>query len=194
MSLKLILSGLCAGILAACVSVLPEPEAPDALYSIKAQSQFAGLSQTLIVREPEAARLVAGQGLVSEGSDGGLRMIPRVEWAGPATRQIQYAMIDSFKPGPAGNAVAPELGVLADYELASRLSGLQLRGPTAICTMVVSLIDASDRSLVARREIAAQVEAASSTAQDRALALSAAGADCARQASQFAIETLADRA
>ena len=120
-------------------------------------------------------------------------MVPRVEWAGPATRQIQYAIIDSFKPGPAGNAVAPELGILADYELASRVSGLQLQGSTAICAMVVSLIDAGDRSLIARTEIAAQVEAVSSTARDRALALSAAASDCARQASQFAIEALAER-
>lgn len=190
MNMKLALVGLGAASLSACVSVLPEPVAPDALYQIEAQTNLMGLTHDIIVREPEAPRLIAGQGIVSEGADGGLRMIPGAEWSGPATRQIQLAMIDSFATGTDGNAVLPELGIFADYELASKLSVLRLRGETAMCEMVVSLIATEDRSLVARADITSETRADSGKAKDRALALKEAASDCATQASQFAIDKL----
>jgi len=190
MMIKLINIGLVCAALTACVSVLPEPVAPDALYSVDASTAQSGLAHDVIVREPEAARLMAGQGMVSKGADGGLRMISGVEWSGPATRQIQLAIIDSFETGAAGNAVAPELGILADYELASRISALQLEGEIAQCEMVVSLIATRDRSLIAHKEITAQETTRSRASADRATALKQAASACAAQASAFVIETL----
>lgn len=187
---KLINIGLLCTALTACVSVLPEPVAPDALYSVEASASQSGLAHDVIVREPESARLMAGQGMVSKGADGGLRMISGVEWAGPATRQIQLAMIDSFETGEAGNAVAPELGILADYELASRISVLHLQGDAAICEMVVSLIATRDRSLISHKEITARQMAGSRSSADRATALKQAASACAAQASTFVVETL----
>jgi ABC-type uncharacterized transport system auxiliary subunit len=192
MTLKLASFVLGASLLSGCVSVLPEPVGPDALYEVEATQDLSGLAHDLIVREPEAPRLMAGQGMVSEGADGGLRLIAGVEWSGPATRQIQLAMIDSFKTGEVGNAVLPELGVLADYELASQLSVLRLEGETAVCKMVVSLIETQGRSLLARRDILASEQASGGGASSRATALKTAASDCAMQASAFAIEQLQD--
>ncbi|MEL6856867.1 MAG: ABC-type transport auxiliary lipoprotein family protein [Pseudomonadota bacterium] len=190
MKTSIILAGLSAVALSGCVSVLPEPEAPDALYTISAQTRFDDLPHTLIVREPEAPVILAGQALVSEGVDGELRLIPGVEWSGPATRQIQYSIIDSFAPEAPGHAVPPELGVLAAYELATRVSDLRLRGDTALCGIVVSVIASNRRELIARTYVSAEEAATSSSAKDRAMALSDAASDCAAQASQFALETL----
>ncbi|MEL7108839.1 MAG: ABC-type transport auxiliary lipoprotein family protein [Pseudomonadota bacterium] len=192
MNLKWISISLAALSLSACVSVLPEPEAPDALYSVDANAAHAGLTHNIIVREPEAARLIAGQGMVSERVDGGLRLIAGAEWAGPATRQIQFAMIESFATGEAANAVAPELGIFTDYELASRLSHLQMQGERAVCEMTVSVIASSDRSLLARTVISADATATSQSATARAQALKSAASECAEQASLFAIATLRD--
>ena len=192
MNIKLINIGLLCTALTACISVLPEPVAPDALYGVEASTSQSGLAHDVIVREPEAARLMAGQGMVSKGADGGLRMISGAEWSGPATRQIQLAIIDSFETGEAGNAVAPELGILADYELASRVSVLHLQGETAMCEMVVSLIATRDRSLISHTEITARQMAGSRSSSDRATALKQAASACAAQASAFVIETLRD--
>ena len=192
MTLKLISIGLLSAMLTGCLSVLPEPVAPDALYSVEAKTSLSGLQHDVIIREPEAARLMAGQGMVSRGADSGLRMVSGVEWSGPATREIQLAMIDSFKTGEPGNAVPPELGILAQYELASRVSELHLQGETAVCEMVVSLIATQDRSLIAHTEIAAQQTATSRSSADRAVALKQAASSCAAQASAFVIETLQD--
>lgn len=182
---------LLSAALTACVSVLPEPDVPDALFKVEANTTHPGLSQNLLVREPEAARLIAGQGMVSERSDGGLRLIAGAEWAGPATRQIQFAMIDSFSADADGHAVAPEIGAMAPYELASRIGDLKLNGERATCRLLVSIIRTDDRSLLARTEIEANSTARSRSSADRALALRAAASDCAAQASLFAIETLA---
>lgn len=182
-----------APVLTACVSVLPEPEAPDALYRVEAQQKFEGLAHHLIVREPEAPRLIAGEGMVSEGADGGLRLIPSVEWSGSATRQIQLAIIDSFEVGAAGNALLPELGVTAEYEMASQLKSLGLNGQTASCVMTVSLIAARDRTLLALTEVRASEAANSLSNRDRALALRDAASACAAQAAQFAVGALPPR-
>ena len=190
MKLPIIAASFCLA--TACVSVLPEPEAPEALYRVEAETLYSGLQEDLIVREPEAPRLISGQNMISEASDGGLRVVRGVEWSGPSTRQIQLAIVNSFKIGEDGNAVLPELGVLAPFELASQLKVLRLRGDTGICEMTVSLVSTRDRSLLARTEIAASAEADSGSARDRAGALKTAASSCAGQASEFAISTLND--
>lgn len=190
MNLKLPIISASVCLATACVSVLPEPEAPEALYRVEAETLHSGLLEDLIVREPEAPRLISGQNIISEGADGGLRVVRGVEWSGPSTRQIQLAMVNSFKISEAGNAVLPELGVLAPFELASQLKVLRLRGDTGICEMAVSLISTRDRSLLARTEITARQEADSGSARDRAGALKAAASSCAGQATEFAISTL----
>ena len=188
---RLIVSLLVAApALGACVSVLPEPQTPDALYRVDAQQKLDGLAHHLIVREPEAPRLIAGQGMVSEGADGGLRLIPSVEWSGSATRQIQLAMIDSFAVGERGNALLPELGVVANYELATQLKTLSLAGETARCVMTVSVITSAERSLLALTEVRTTEQANSDSNRDRALALRAAASACAAGAAQFAVASL----
>jgi cholesterol transport system auxiliary component len=174
----------------ACVSVLPEPEAPEALYSIESDVEHAGLMHNVIIREPEAPRLVSGQSLISEGADGGLRVVPGVEWSGSATRQIQLAMVNSFKGGEPGNAVLPELGIVASYELASQLSVLRLQDQTGICEIDASLVSTIDRTLVAREQIRATERAGNDSPSARALALRAAAATCASRASAFVIDAL----
>lgn len=190
MDLRFLLIGASIGMATACVSVLPEQAAPDALYRIEASTRAPGLSQSLIVREPEAPRLFGGQRMVSEASDGGLRIVPGVEWSGPATRQLQLAMIDSFKIEENASAVLPELGIVSKYELATQITSLKLEQETGICEMVVSIIDTGDRTLVARKQLNASEQSVSSAPGDRALALESAASNCALQASEFAIETL----
>ncbi|MCH9750793.1 MAG: ABC-type transport auxiliary lipoprotein family protein [Alphaproteobacteria bacterium] len=190
MKLSLIAVAALMPVLAGCLSVLPEPETPDALYRVEATQKFEGLSDHLLVREPEASRLIAGQGMVSEGPNGGLRLVPNVEWSGSATRQIQLAMIDSFKVGDRGNAILPELGVSASYELGSQLKTLNLRGDTAHCVMTLSLVSTRGRQLVALTEISSSSTATSGSNRDRAIALREAASACAAQAAQFAVASM----
>lgn len=133
--------------LGACVSVLPEPEAPEALYRIEATTPPLSLDRTVLIREPEAPQIMSGRAMVREDAVGAMRLMPRVEWAGRSTRLMQLALVDSFSGGP-GGAVLPESGVGAEYEYAVRLTTLGFEGDDAVCSGTASLIEARTRKLV----------------------------------------------
>lgn len=138
--------------LAGCVSVLPEPEAPDALYRISAIGAPIALNQTVIIKEPEAPQIMSGRQMVREDAGGAIRLIPGTEWAGRSTRLLQLALVDSFGGGR-GSAVLPESGVDADYELSIRLTTLGFEGERAVCSGAASLIEGSTRKIVAQDRV-----------------------------------------
>ena len=176
--------------LAGCVSVLPEPSTPDALYRIEARADGPALYASLEIREPEAPRLMAGAALVSEDFSGALRLIPGAEWAGPATRQIQLAVVDSFTLGEGGAAVLPESGVRTEYQLNSRVQTFGLVRDVAICELSANLIHAGDRKLIAQSKVLAERQPTSLKADDRAIALKAAAEECVAEMARFAVSAL----
>ena len=178
--------------LAACVSVLPEPDTPDALYRIDAQAEGAILARDILITEPEALNIFAGQSLVSEDSEGGLRLIPKIEWAGPATRLIQLALVDSFSYSSAGSALLPESGVRADYELSSRIQTLALVGDQAVCLVAANLIETERRRLKAQKQIEVRLSISDLTTETRAQALKSAAEQCVVNISEFVSDQLAE--
>ena len=104
MKRSLMKMGLVAALLAssACVSVLPEQKVPDALYEITARGPQKSINSIVVVREPEAARLVSGRSIATETSDGAFMLLSGVEWAERSTRMIQMALLDSFERSAEG--------------------------------------------------------------------------------------------
>ncbi len=180
--------GLLAAMLAGCVSVLPEPSAPDALYRIEATTT-APLGKDIIVKEPEAPRIFAGQHLVAEDVTGAIRLVPRTEWAGTATRQIQLALIDSFSVEGAGAATLPESGVLVPFEVSVRLKYFGLRADEAVCQAHVTIVDTSLRKIVANGPVEARAPAGST---DRPRAMKQAAETCVSLMAGFVSATLGD--
>ncbi len=180
------------GLSTACVSVLPEPDVSDALYRIEGQRSVKALPFNITIREPEAPRLVAGQAMVSEGNDGGLRLVPGVEWSGPASRQMQLAIIDSFDPAAEGAALLPEMGVLTDYELATHISTLRLIRDEAVCEMTVTLLRSTTRKPIEIEQVSARKMALDGSASDVAAAMQSAASDCAAATAGFAAKTLSE--
>ena len=99
-------------------------------------------------------------------------------------------MVDSFEVGDSGNAILPELGISARYELGSQLKTLNLTGDTARCVMTLSLVTTRDRQLIALTEVSSSSTAASGSNRDRAIALREAASACAAQAAQFAVASM----
>jgi ABC-type uncharacterized transport system auxiliary subunit len=172
--------------LGACVSVLPEPVTPDALYRISAATNGPSLNADIAIREPEAPRVMAGSALVSEDASGALRLIPGVEWAGPATRQFQLALVDSFSGDGAGAAVLPETGVAAQFELASRFAAFGLQDGKAVCQVTVDIINTRSRKLVASDNVFVSASAPSGRSSDRALSMKSVAEQCVSKVSSFA--------
>ena len=180
--------------IAGCVSVLPEPESPEALYRIEAADMRQDLPVNLVVREPDAAQIIAGQALVSVDASGAIRLVRSVEWSGRSTRLLQLALVDSFSMNGDGAALLPETAVTAQYELISRVQAFELRGEEAICELSVSIVHKGTHALVEQTEVSAQRSAESDRAPARAAALKNAGEACIAQMAEFAAVTLSERA
>ena len=103
--IRILATGFAACSLAACVSVLPEPKVPQGLYRFAPVETVYDLDASVIIREPEASRLVAGRAIAAEDSAGALRLVPNVEWTDSSTRLMQMAMLDALEGQGAGRAV-----------------------------------------------------------------------------------------
>ena len=173
-----------------CVSVLPEPVVPEGLYRPEVISITPALGQTILIRETESPQIFSGQAMISEDDEGALRLVPTVQWAGRSTHLIQLALTDSFTSTPESAALLPETGVRAPYELITRIRTFVLRGDEAVCEISASIIDTSNRSIVAQTLISTSGVAQSSNNADRAVALRAATEDCLTDIALFTAATL----
>jgi cholesterol transport system auxiliary component len=180
------LAGLMGALtLSACVSVLPEPATPDALYRIQAQADGPVLSSGLTIREPEAPRVFSGAAMVSEDASGALRLVPGVEWAGPATRQFQLALVDSFAQ-TGESAVLPESGVVTRYELSSRFKTFGFVDGDAVCDISLTLIETASRARVKSGAVRLSEPVLNRNPGARAQKLKTVAEQCVAGVSEFA--------
>ena len=171
----------CTLALSACVSVLPEPEVPNGLYRLGDIEANATISRTLIVREPEGARIYSGKPMVAVGDDGALRLIRGVEWAQPASRMLQVGLLDSFGTDGGGLALAKATGAPGDLELTWRISEFTVSDTLARCGLELTLLEGRSRKPLAQMSIEASAVASSNKAAERARALVDAARDCVTQ-------------
>ena len=171
---KALLIGATALGLAGCVSVLPEPNAANALFEVSvADTAPHSLSNDIVVRQPEAVRVFAGQSIVAANDAGGLLLVPGVEWAGPSTQIMQLALINALNGGDGeGIAVSPAAGTRGDYEIEWRIRDLALRGDSAVCELEAIVLEGTTRSPVDRIVVRRSADISSAQADIRAKTLS----------------------
>ncbi len=180
------LAALCA--LSACVSVLPEQKAPEALFRFGMIEERYALEASVSVREPEASRVFAGRLIAAEGEDGGLRYLNGVQWTDNATRMLQLALIDSLGGAGGDVAYASETGAPADFELAWRISDFTLIGDKARCRLEATLMSGRGRSVVAQTDILTDAVIVDDSNASRAKALTDAGLACVSEVASFVAE------
>ena len=183
--IRILATGLAACSLAACVSVLPEPKVPQGLYRFAPVETVYDLDASVIIREPEASRLVAGRAIAAEDSAGALRLVPNVEWTDSSTRLMQMAMLDALEGQGAGRAVSPETGAPAEYELSWQMIDFTLSGTTGRCRVRATLLDGASREVLDQVIVSASSPAQGSSNADRARALGEAGRACVNDAAAF---------
>ena len=176
------LAGLAA--LGGCLSVLPEPNKPGALYRVGTVETLAPLDAHVVIREPEAPRLFAGRDMVVEGADGGLKLVAGVQWAGRFTRLVQVALIDALAGGD-GMALDASSGAPGAYELSWRVADITIAGKRARCVLDLTLLDGRSRQPVATAKVSGEGSLAGQQPGDRARALSSASRACVAEAATF---------
>lgn len=148
------LTAMMAG-LSACVSVLPEPEGPKAVYSLSFSADLtdrAPLAGIVVVREPDGTRMMAGRNMVFEGDNGALSVLGRVQWADSSTLMLQRALIDALNAGEGqGIAVSPDAGTRGDIEVSWRVVSLAVRKDDAHAVLTLTLLDGRDRAPLAQK-------------------------------------------
>ena len=177
-----------AASLAACVSILPEKKAPEGLYRFGPMEPMHSLEASIVIREPEASRLVGGRAIAAEDSDGALRLVKGVEWTDSATRMMQIALLDTLGGGDGGVAVASDTGAPTDYELAWRISDFTLTGTTARCRIEATLLEGRSRKVLAQTNVSTTAVALDSGNAARAKALTDAGRACVSDVAAFVAE------
>ena len=191
--LRILTAGLCAFSLTACISVLPEPKVPHGLYRFGPMEAEYDLQASVIVRQPDASRLVAGRAIAAVDESGAVRLVPGVEWTDSSTHLMQMAMLDLLE-GPGGKtAVSPDAGGLADYELFWTVTDFSLAGTTGHCRIRASLLDGRSRDVLEQTVVSASADAIGKGNPARAKALAEAGRKCVRDVAAFVTEKAVPR-
>lgn len=191
---RLMLAVVAVMSLSACVSLLPEPKIPQALYQfgpIDTSDQVA-IYNSILIRQPEAPRLLAGVDIAARDNSGAIRLVEGAEWADRAPRLFQMTMLDYLSSEGEGAALLPETGARADFELAWRISEFSLLGNRATARVELTLLNGRDRKPLAQRTVESEVTSRSDEPALRAEALAAAGRDIVRQAALFTVDNMQD--
>lgn len=176
---------ICAALLPACVSVLPEQPRPEAVYQLALPGSQIPIATNVVIREPDAPRLFANRSIVAEGAGGGLRVVAGIAWADRATRMLQVTLLDAISSAGEGVAIDDTAGVSGAYELYWRVLDFTLKGDEGVCSVQLTLMDGRSRDPVAQGVASANVRAITSDKPARAQALAQAGRDCAIDAAEF---------
>ncbi len=178
--------------LGACVSVLPEPETPSALYRFGPTAEVAGLQldRNVLISQPEAPRVLAGVEIAARDEAGAVRIIKGVEWADRAPRLLQLTLLDMLNGDGLGHALLPESGALADYHLSWRLAEFSLQGNTATASVEYILIDAKTRQALVQTTASVDIDARGSSASARAEAMAEAGRRAVEAGARFLVDEL----
>lgn len=179
--------------LAGCLSIIPQPEAPTALYRLGPVDGDVArpIAANIVIREPEAPRILAGSELVVKDDRGAIRLIRNVEWADRATRLMQLTLLDYLDDEGEGVAVMPEAGTRAPYELAWRISEFSLQDDEAVARLELTLLSSDLRQPIEQATVRSSVLAASSSNGARARALAEAGRQVIAQTADFLSRELA---
>ena len=173
---------------ASCVSVLPTPEAPTALYRIGPVDPIEGISLAshVIITEPEAPAIVGSRAMSVQDEDGGFAVLRSAEWTDSATRLLQLGLLDALSGAEGqGLAISGDMAARADYELRWRIADYAIRGETAHCDLSLTLLEARSRRPVAQTSISTSESVGSRRPTDQAEALQRVGRQSLTQAAEF---------
>lgn len=182
-----------ASSLSACVSFLPEPEAPDGLYRLGdvTAEETLSVDQTVLVRRPEAPRHLAGTDIIAEDGQAVLTVVKSAQWADRMPRLLQMAFLDYVNSDGSGSALSPETRSRAAFELVWRISDFHLEGDRAVVRGELTLLNGTSRQPVKQITLESTRSASGNNTSARVAALSDAGKDFVRQATSFVAETVA---
>lgn len=157
----LITLGLGTLLLSGCVSVLPEPVVPEALYRLRdsaggAQGQPVSLPVNITVYEPDGSSLLLSRDIVFEEADGALSVVRDAQWSDPASRLLQALLLDRLfiqTPDSQGLALSDATGVLSPVDMRWQARDYMVRENEAVVAFRVTLLSGRTRKVLSQFEV-----------------------------------------
>jgi ABC-type uncharacterized transport system auxiliary subunit len=176
--------------LASCISVLPEPFIPSALIALPAERATAPstpLQADIAVYPPESSRAFAGADIAVR-QEQELIYLNDVRWSDNAPSLLQGAVVNALtKAGGTGRAAPAALGADVDYDVRWRIVDLSAGRETAPVRVEVqvSLVDASNRRMVAQQTFSGEASPSDRAPRARAATLAVVAQQVADQVAAF---------
>lgn len=175
-----------------CVSVLPEPKAPDALLELpdsRAKAPAGVLLTDVVVYPPDSNRAFAGINIPVR-SEQELIFLADMRWADVAPRLMQQAVVNALSKAQGdGRAATAELATRGDFDLRWRIIDMSVTRNTGPVNVVVeaSVVETLSRRIIAQDRMSSTRQPDSGSAQDRAAALALAAQDVADAVAEFVV-------
>ena len=198
--LKMLLVGVSAISVSACVSLLPEVE-PSAIYRLSspAPTNWSTSGAAMIeINVPNAPRGLSGDHIAILTADRHLAYMGQAKWIAPAPRIVQNLIIDSFNAGDGQLVPArPSDGVRAQYELQLDLREFEAsydqgsgNAPMVHVRIAVRLVSSETRGFIGTRVFSAQARASANRERAIVEAFNRAAGDAARDLAEWSVQTV----
>lgn len=195
--LRAITSIAVLGMAAGCVSVLPEPDAPNALLELpdaRASAPAGQLRADVVVYAPDSNRAFAGVNIPVRDEQE-LVFLSDMRWADAAPRLLQGGVVNALSKASGDGAVATaELATRGDYDLRWRIIDLSVTRGTGPVNVVVeaSLVESLSRRIVAQDRMTATRSPDAASSQARAAALAIAAQEVSDLVAAFVVTNAVD--
>ncbi len=165
--------------LAGCVSVLPEPVVPDALYRLNASAyepsgEPVKLDYSVTVFEPEGSNLLLGKGIVYESNSGGLSLYKSVQWSDSSSIQLQSLLLDRLAhrtPDSDGMALSDRSAAFTPVEVRWQMRDFVVRDDEAVVSARVTIMTGRKRDVLAQFDVTEVQSYSGKPKEDGVLAL-----------------------
>ena len=195
---KVLLVGVSAISVSACVSLLPEVE-PSAIYRLSSPTPASWTSSDgamIEINIPNAPRGLSSDSIAILTSDRHLAYMGQAKWISPAPRIVQNLIIDSFNAAEGQLVPArPSDGVRAQYELQLDLREFEASydqgagsAPMVNVRIAARLVSAETNGFIGTRVFTAQARASADRQQAVVDAFNRAAGDAARNMANWSSE------
>lgn len=153
--------GLGTLLVSGCVSVLPEPVVPEALYRLQdtmhyTQGQPISLPVNITVFEPDGSSLLLSRDIVFEGDNGRLSVVRDAQWSDPASHLLQALLLDRLSvraENSPGLALSERTTAVNPVEMRWQVRDFMVREDEAVASFRVTLLSGRTRQVLGQFEI-----------------------------------------
>lgn len=182
-------------LLGGCISLLPEPPPPPALYVLEAQGvqplPGAPIDAVIAVAEPTGERAILGADLIWRTGDS-IAYVGQTQWSSRASEALQQTLLETLLRQGRFRSAARAGEAQAEYQIRWEVLDFEVREETMTARFVADVrLVARGRQILAQRIVSAEAPVAGRSSALAANALARAAREGSARIGEFAAEAAA---